>query len=76
MYRRDQDFKKLFDVVNEYDVSRRILFRTMAAHASANPGRPSAAGSSKDDAFASKTVLNRLDARGAEIESKVDDLAE
>ena len=64
LYRGASTYKDLVKVVVEYETGRKTFFRQTSAGAS-----------SSSDVFGSKKVLNRPDARGSEIEAKVDSLA-
>ena len=65
IYRGASTYKELLKVVTEYETGRQTFFRQTGA-----------AGSSSSHVFGTKKVLNRPDARGAELEAKVDSLTE
>lgn len=64
IYRGAVAYKTLKNVVHQYKASRRTFFRQVITFES-----------SSSEVFGSNKVLNRPDARGVEIESKVDALA-
>ena len=64
IYRGASDYTHLLKIIKEYDASRKTFFHQLGSSSSDRA----------ENVFGSKKVLNRPDARGAEIESKIDSL--